>query len=453
MCYSVIVGKKASATGNVILAANDDWPGCPGHVLYEKAHDYKKEDSFLLVNGKAIPQTEHTYSYVHSAAAYDTGWRTESWNEGVNEKNVSVSMDGIYAFKNIESDGWIQADDLPILILERASSAREAVLLVGKLIEKYGFSVSSIEGAAGAVVLAVADPQEGYFLEVLPGGIWVAKRVKDDEVEVRPNCLGTQEIDFEDTETYLYSENIAEIVKNHCNFSEMYSSNEAICAYGGPKDAVNMYRRWNGIFRLTGVDTKLEEQQYAARAEAGSVTIQMVKELLGDYMKDTKYDLSQDAGAGIHHNPYYMDINISVGQAGTVIGMVIDYSWKEWGYGALAWFSFGNAGIAPFVPCFEKSQGLPVMYQKGSWGEFTTESAWFVMEELCELVYRRFDAVIPIVREKTEEWNNVFQKHLDGLTEKEDIKDITDKYARWLLEEVKKLNIYLKGHCLGNTYF
>lgn len=452
MCYSVIVGKKASATGNVILAANDDWPGCPGHVLYEEAKDHEKEDVFRLVNGKEIPQIRHTYSYVHSAAAYDTGWRTESWNEGVNEKNVSVSMDGIYAFQNISSDGWLQADDLPVLILERASGAREAVMMVGELIERYGFSVSSIEGAAGAVVLAVADPQEGYFLEVLPGGIWVAKRVKDDEAEVRPNCLGTQEIDFEDKETYLYSEKIAKLGKG-CNFSEMFSSEEAICDYGGPKDAVNMYRRWNGIFRLTGVDTELEEQQYAAPAKAGSVTIQMVKELLGDYMKDTRYDLSREPEAGIHHNPYYMDINISVGQAGTVAAMVIDYSQKEWGYGALAWFCFGNAGIAPFVPCFEKSRGLPVMYQKGKCGEFTTESAWFVMEELCELVYRRFDAVIPIVRKKTEEWSREFQERLDSLQEKEDIKHITDEYAQWLLEQVKNLNTYLKGHCLGNTCF
>lgn len=73
MCYSIIVGRKASATGKVILAANDDWPGCPGHVLYEASHDYKKTDRFQLVEGKDIPQAAHACSYVHSAAAYDTG--------------------------------------------------------------------------------------------------------------------------------------------------------------------------------------------------------------------------------------------------------------------------------------------------------------------------------------------------------------------------------------------
>ena len=130
MCYSLIVGKKASKTGKVILAANDDWPGCPGHILYEGAHDYIDKDQFQLVNGAYIPQVNHTFSYVHSSAAYDTGWRKESWNEGVNEYNVAVSLDGIYAFKNIESHQGLQADDVPILILERARSAREGVARV-----------------------------------------------------------------------------------------------------------------------------------------------------------------------------------------------------------------------------------------------------------------------------------------------------------------------------------
>lgn len=465
MCYSIIVGRKASATGKVILAANDDWPGCPGHVLYEASHDYKKTDRFQLVEGKDIPQAAHTCSYVHSAAAYDTGWRTESWNEGVNEKNVSVSMDGIYAFRYIESQGGLQADDLPLLILERASTAREAVLLVGELIKTYGFCVSSIEGAAGAVVLAVADPVEGYFMEVLPGGVWAAKKVGDTEVEVRPNCLGIQEIDFEDKENYLYSENMVSIAMEKgwyqegekFNFSEIFSSDEAICAYGGPKDDVNTYRRWNGLFRLAGADTKLDEQKYAAEADAGSVTIQMVKGLLGDSMKDTKYDLAKNPQAGVHHNPYYMDINLSVGQAGTVVAMVIDYACLEYGYGALAWFSLGNAGISPFIPCFEKSQGLPEMYQVGVWGMFSETSAWFLMEELCELVYRRYDEVIPLVKKKTAAWEKEFQNRLRASIVdsegKENIKYVTDSYGEWIAEQVKLLVTYLKGHCLGNSYF
>ncbi len=80
--------------------------------------------------------------------------------------------------------------------------------MIGELIEEYGYTVSSIDGAAGAVCMAVADPEEGFFLELVPGGKWVAKRVADDEVECRPNCFGTQEIDFSDTKNFICSKNL-----------------------------------------------------------------------------------------------------------------------------------------------------------------------------------------------------------------------------------------------------
>ena len=456
MCYSLIVGKKASASGKVILAANDDWPGCPGHILYEESHSYEDKDCFKLVSGELIPQVKTTFSYIHSSAAYSTGWRTESWNEGVNECGVAVSMDGVYAFKSIDTTGGLQADDVPILILERAKTAREGIELIGQLIKKYGFSVSDIEGAAGAVVVAVADENEGFFLELMPGGIWVAKKVEDDEVEVRPNCFGVQEIDFNDEEKYMYSDNIKTVAmekgwyagNEKFNFSCVYSDEKAICAYGGPNDDVNCYRRWDGIYRLAKLDTELSVQIYSAKAE--NVTVSDVKALLGDGMQGTKYDLMKDPRAGLHQNPFFQDISYSVGQAGTVVGMVIDYSFSNSKMEPMAWFAFGNVSIAPFVPCFVSNPAIAPEYAKGEWGEYSEDSAWYVMEELCEHVYKRYDVVMPYIAEKREEWGKLFTQLWDEA--KGDTKEITARYSRLILEEVKKTNYYLRGHCIANTF-
>lgn len=459
MCYSLIVGKKASKTGKAILAANDDWPGCPGHILYEGAHDYIDKDQFQLVNGAYIPQVNHTFSYVHSSAAYDTGWRKESWNEGVNEYNVAVSLDGIYAFKNIESHQGLQADDVPILILERARSAREGVALVGKLIDEYGFCVSDIDGAAGAVVVAIADPDEGFFMEILPGGIWVAKRVDDDVVEVRPNCLGIHEVDFKDEFHYMCSDNVISSAigkgwyngKDPFDFAEVYSTNEAICEYGGPDDDVNKYRRWNGIYRLAKLDTEIDSKTYYAKAE--NVTIEDVKLLLGDGLQGTKYDLRNNPGAGLHKNPFYQDINISVGQAGTVVGMVVDYSCMDDPTGSLIWFSLGNVSISPFVPCYFNSSGLPNTFTRGKWGEYSEGSAWFVMEELCEQVYKRYDVVMPYIKKKQEYWTKKFNEKLKVKPiDADTTKKLTNEYSLWLLGQVKETIYYLKGHCIANTF-
>lgn len=107
----------------------------------------------------------------------------------MNENQVSVGMMGVYEFRNCQTEKDIlEADDITLLLLERGRTARQAIEMIGELIEEYGYTVSSIDGAAGAVCMAVADPEEGFFLELVPGGKWVAKRVADDEVECRPTA-------------------------------------------------------------------------------------------------------------------------------------------------------------------------------------------------------------------------------------------------------------------------
>ena len=45
----------------------------------------------------------------------------------------------------------LEADDITLLLLERGRTARQAIEMIGELIEEYGYTVSSIDGAAGAV--------------------------------------------------------------------------------------------------------------------------------------------------------------------------------------------------------------------------------------------------------------------------------------------------------------
>ena len=125
MCFSVIVGRNASAAGHVLLAANDDWPGCPGHVHYVPRRAWDGGDTFLTVKGTPIPQVPLTYGYTYSAAAYETGTRRVSWADGVNDQRVAVSMQGVYAFADYQKEGdLLECDDLVILMLERGRTAR-----------------------------------------------------------------------------------------------------------------------------------------------------------------------------------------------------------------------------------------------------------------------------------------------------------------------------------------
>lgn len=70
----------------------------------------------------------------------------------MNENQVSVGMMGVYEFRNCQTEKDIlEADDITLLLLERGRTARQAIEMIGELIEEYGYTVSSIDGAAGAV--------------------------------------------------------------------------------------------------------------------------------------------------------------------------------------------------------------------------------------------------------------------------------------------------------------
>lgn len=76
--------------------------------------------------------------------------------------------------------------------LERCKTAREAVQLMGELIEKY-------EHGTGETLL-VADPNEGWVMEMAGydmngmGGVWVAQRVPDDQFFVAANQFRIRDV-------------------------------------------------------------------------------------------------------------------------------------------------------------------------------------------------------------------------------------------------------------------
>jgi len=92
---------------------------------------------------------------------------------------------------------------LTIIAMERATTAREAIKIMGELAEKYGYGFHDT-----GEMLAVADPNEVWIFEIMPvgplwtpksgkpGAVWCAQRVPDDEVSVCPNESRIGEIDL-----------------------------------------------------------------------------------------------------------------------------------------------------------------------------------------------------------------------------------------------------------------
>ena len=55
----------------------------------------------------------------------------------MNENQVSVGMMGVYEFRNCQTEKDIlEADDITLLLLERGRTARQAIEMIGELIER-----------------------------------------------------------------------------------------------------------------------------------------------------------------------------------------------------------------------------------------------------------------------------------------------------------------------------
>lgn len=476
MCFSIIIGKQASATGSVLLAANDDWPGCPGHIHHVPAKAWGPDDTFLTVKNTPIPQVPKTFGYTYSACAYETGTRHVSWADGVNDQRVAVSMQGVYSFADYQRDcDILEADDLTILLMERAKTARQGIEMAGELISKYGFTVSTIEGAEGTVCMAVADPDEGFFLELLPGGHWCAKRVSDNEVECRPNCFGIGEIDFDDHENFLYSPGLYELAVEKgliqqgekLNFAKAFGGDVAQIndGYGGALNPINTMRKWTVLHRLGGLNTDPKTPLYSCTPKA-PLQVRDLMNLMRDYLQGTEYDLSVVPEAGTYHNPFWMTISTSIAQGGTVICMLADLSRRlPDALGCPIYFSFSNVRLSPFVPCYSGGHGLPEAYQRGECGAFDLGNAWWAFQDTAEVCYRNYEAIA--LEKVIPEYEALEDRFFAAMAETEAaatqkfaenpdaalklLTDLTDQMAGEAMETALSMGRYIKGKYLCNT--
>jgi hypothetical protein len=98
-----------------------------------------------------------------------------------------------------------QYSDLSRIALERATTAREAVEILGRLIDEYGYSTY------GGNSHLFADPNEGWVFINFAGGknLWVAERLGPDDVRVSyPGYIGEIPKDYRESPDFMGSRNL-----------------------------------------------------------------------------------------------------------------------------------------------------------------------------------------------------------------------------------------------------
>lgn len=188
MCTTILVGKNRSATGRVLLAHSEELGRNSAHLVsLVAARDAGPAERFPLHSGGDLEQPGRLARHL-CTRIFDKRHYPGDHTSGVNEHGVAVAnnmsmMCGVPEPRmfDVVPGGIIWTEFLQ-LILERAASAREGVELVTALCERPGLSCDS------GTMVAVADADEAWWVELARGGRWAAERVEDGEVSVRANC-------------------------------------------------------------------------------------------------------------------------------------------------------------------------------------------------------------------------------------------------------------------------
>lgn len=391
-CTSIMVGKKASADGSVMTSHTCDgnyrtWmeivPAKQYAVdtivsIYDGLmHTESIDDKSKWVLKRNIPQAKQTYQFLNTSYPC------------FNEKQLGIGETTITGRKElVNKQGMFMIEELQRIALERCTTARDAIRLMGELIERYGY-------ADGGECLTIADPKEVWHFEVFGegsekiGGVWAAIRIPDDHVGVSANIPRISAVNPKDKDNCMASKNVFDVAKN----LGYWDGKESFCfwkAYGGGKKAFNIREFFilNYLAPSLNLSYDAEELPFSVKPEK-PVAATDVMALLRQTYEGTEWDMTQNLKVEVKDretnetktiispaaNPWMTmdEVNMINGvKDSTVVryrlvsvpqcsySVVIQLrDWLPDAIGGVTWLSFDNPGQSPRIPVFCGSTDLP----------------------------------------------------------------------------------------------
>jgi dipeptidase len=216
--HAFYVGKSLTQDGSVMVGGTGEEVSSHWLEIFP-AKDYPPnatltvgvtEDAIMPGKLMNISQAAHTFRYLSMEYSDFEGFPAPLTNGGVNQKGVAVrdvwadNREELIAMTPNPQTG-LQYSDLARVVLERASTARQGVEIIGQMIAEYGYA------DYGGNSHLIADSTEGWVVWEMSGGhkLWAAERLGDDDIRVLyPGYIEDFPTDFANSSDYMGSPNI-----------------------------------------------------------------------------------------------------------------------------------------------------------------------------------------------------------------------------------------------------
>lgn len=453
-CTSITVGKDASEDGSVMTSHTDDSHRTRSWMDITSAKDHKEGATTPMYNRTSydslampayqhekigeIPQVEHTNHYINTAYPC------------MNEHQLAIGESTFGGRDTLQSDeGLIDCQRLDQLMLERCETAREAIRMADTLTEKYGWN------DAGEC-LTIADTKEVWHFEIVgpgegkTGAVWVARRVPDDHIAVNANASTIREINLDNEDYFMASDNIYEVAKEHGWWEEGETFSFAdVYAPGSRKSVASRRREWR-VFDLLAPskDFSATSENYPFSVKPDEkIKIEDMIMVFSDYYQGTPYDMRRNitttneegeevisplanpfmpydqldiddvSGSWYHVDDETGDIRFlgerTIARWYTMYGTITQSrDWLPDEVGGLVWLAQDNIASSIYVPVYSNITKLPDSYSTpGRTNGYTRESAWWAFNRLGTLTAQRWGDMSKDVREV---WDPMQKKLLEN---------------------------------------
>ena len=323
------------------------------------------------------------------------------------------------------------SSELSNVALERCTKAREAVEVVGGLIDTYGYYGTG-------ETLVFADPEEACVIEMCSsldpedgGGLWVAQKIPDGEVFVAANELRIREV-VPGNPDQIYSSDLFSKLEEAGVWSPADGTLDWLEAVSYGEYAHPYYslmRVWRIQDRLA---PSLNLSQYVedsyTKAYPFTVTPDEKVSLTGafslfrDHYEGTEFDLSTGKAAGPFGNPYrclgpddahtdfqnasYMEIRAGANPR-PVSAVFCSYSYVAQArsslpdpVGGVLWFGPAVTYETVYAPLYAGSTNVSAAYATGDRLTYDSSTAYWMFDLLTNWAMLRYDAMIDEITAK-----------------------------------------------------
>lgn len=399
-CTSIMVGKKASADGSVMTAHT-----CDGNyrtwMRIEKATDNADTAKTSIYKGLLhtetpwdmrnvntagrIPQAKHTYAFLN------TGYPC------MNEKQLAIGEATITGHDTLVNEkGMFLIEELERIVLQRCTTARDAIRLIDQLTKQYGY------GDWGECI-TIADKKEVWQFEIFGAGknklgaVWAAQRIPDDHVGISANISRIGKIDLKNKDYFMASDNVFSVAKDF-GLWDGKSDFKFWKAYGATKKPYTIREYW--VFKQLDPSLKItmdmDELPFSIKP-AQKVTLEKMTELYRSDYANSAYDMTQnfkyikkkydkqrnvigqdtllapmaqpwmsrDLIAALNYlKPNTVEFVRTVSVAWCSYSHITQLrDWLPDEVGGVCWMSFDNPGESPRIPIFSGNSKVPDKFE------------------------------------------------------------------------------------------